>query len=1164
MKDVANVLAFSWSGAQSWCHDAGHGEEGVMEGPGARATAPQVKSLIRAVIWPGSLLLLFGLCGAVAVTKPAWSASPQEARENCRAAVGRSTIRACMQNREGSLGECRAQARARVQACINRALANARPDVPVAAPKEEQLEPLPEAKVEAIGFVAPPRTISDIADILDAEKPEAEKLAKLTAAAEATPPAGSTGDDLAKFYYDRGNARAELGRLSEAIADAEMALSVAHVSDDNLKARLEQFAGLQYLIAGDPKKALEIYSRQVRHAEKSRRARGMLFGGNRAISGIQMRLGDLEAAETALRRNLELIRHARTHGHPRWRRTYAKYGQSWEAEVELHRAMILEATGKMEEAEKSYRLAERRKRASLEAVLSLRNPPPVSQLLHGADNLAAGLARVLAAQGRLAEAEAEARRALLGRLKDQGKYHPSTPPFIISLAKILVEQGRYAEAERLAYVALDVSRVVGIDTDSQLMASVLLVVGSILSLQDKTEEAAAVFAELDRSIARWEPQRRVRYEFSAWRIHSLYASGRIEAGIAAAQTFLEREISRVGDKHYDTAKARGTLGFGYLKAGRLSEAVAEFKAAIPILIASTRDETGEDDLLGVQAHRRRLKNIFEGYIAALAASGAGRETAAETFGLADVIRGQSVQKAVSASSARLFANDPATADLIRSEQDLSKKMNAQLGALNNALALPSDQRDDQTVAALKASIGQIEAERDKTRADIIRRFPAYADLTDHRPPTIDGIRKALRHNEALLSFYFGRHKSFVWAVPKTGPLAFAQISATAAEIEAKVGELRAALEPKAAMIADIPPFDLTLAHQLYKLLLEPVEPAWKTAESLMVVTNGALGMLPLSLLPTTAAKPKPSGSPLFGSYRKVAWLARTHAVTTVPSAAALQTLRQLPPGPVTRESVVGFGDPFFSPEQAREAASGIGVPMQVASVDARGLPLRRRLVAGTRNIDNADLALLPRLPDTATELRAIARALRSDPERVLFLGEMANEQRVKQSDLSRYRVVAFSTHGLVPGDLDGLTQPALALSAPDVAGVEGDGLLTMEEILALKLDADWVVLSACNTGAGVEAGAAAASGLGRAFFYAGSRSLLVTNWSVHSASAAELVTGIFQRQAADPKLSRAKALQRSMLALMEGPGAVGADGRTEYTYAHPLFWAPYSIIGDSS
>ena len=116
--------------------------------------------------------------------------------------------------------------------------------------------------------------------------------------------------------------------------------------------------------------------------------------------------------------------------------------------------------------------------------------------------------------------------------------------------------------------------------------------------------------------------------------------------------------------------------------------------------------------------------------------------------------------------------------------------------------------------------------------------------------------------------------------------------------------------------------------------------------------------------------------------------------------------------------------------------------------------------------------------------------------------------------------------------------------------------------MALKLDADWVVLSACNTGAGAGAGAEAASGLGRAFFYAGTRALLVTNWSVHSQSARELVTDLFKRQADDPKLTRGEALRQAMMALMEARAIPTLTGKTEFAYAHPLFWAPYTIIGD--
>jgi CHAT domain-containing protein len=107
-----------------------------------------------------------------------------------------------------------------------------------------------------------------------------------------------------------------------------------------------------------------------------------------------------------------------------------------------------------------------------------------------------------------------------------------------------------------------------------------------------------------------------------------------------------------------------------------------------------------------------------------------------------------------------------------------------------------------------------------------------------------------------------------------------------------------------------------------------------------------------------------------------------------------------------------------------------------------------------------------------------------------------------------------------------------------------------------------VVLSACNTGAAQGAGAEAVSGLGRAFFYAGSRALLVTNWPVHSESARELVTDVFRRQATSPGLSRAEALRQAMMALLDGGEAKDKEGNTLFTYGHPLFWAPYSIVGD--
>jgi CHAT domain-containing protein len=291
----------------------------------------------------------------------------------------------------------------------------------------------------------------------------------------------------------------------------------------------------------------------------------------------------------------------------------------------------------------------------------------------------------------------------------------------------------------------------------------------------------------------------------------------------------------------------------------------------------------------------------------------------------------------------------------------------------------------------------------------------------------------------------------------------------------------------------------------------------------------------------------------------VPWLVRTHMVTTVPSASALRGLRRLPPGSDGRDSLAAFGDPFFNEQQAAEA--GPEAPPDEGAA-TRGIALKRRSVPQTEGADSADLGSLPRLPDTADELRSIALALAADPDKALHLGKEANEQAVKKMNLTGYRIVAFATHGLMPGDLDGLTQPALALSSPAVAGVEGDGLLTMDEILSLRLDADWVVLSACNSGGAAAVGAEAASGLGRAFFYAGTRAVLVTNWAVYSEPARELVSDLFRRQAHDPALTRSEALQQAMMALLDEGGEADADGNLSYTYGHPVFWAPYTLIGE--
>jgi CHAT domain-containing protein len=1123
-----------------------------------------------------SKLAALALGLTLAATQHASALTKDQAVENCRASVGRPIVQACMAgNKNGDREACRALAMPKVRACVIAALnsANGRANVAVSVPTEQgpSAEIAKQAAALPAGFVAPPRTITDITAILDSEKPDVAKIEKLRGDANAPIPSKSSREELAKFYYHRGNARASLGQMKEAIADADKALETARGAvDANLLGRLEQFAGIQYTLAGDPKHSLEILQRQIRDTNQPG-AKGFLFGAQRHISEILIRMGDLAQAEEYLHRNVSLIQEARTSGLPGWRTNYPVKGQSWESDVELNRAIIFEARGQFREAENSFRLAEQRRRGSIKNVLTIKNAPPETQLQQSADRMVVDQARMKAKQGRLAEAEADARRALLSRLKDQGKYNPATPLYIAGLANTLVEQGRYSEAEKLMRVTLEINRVIGISDTSESRVRELSSLATILNLQYKGKEAIELYAQVDQAMANWDPQLRQSFDIDGSRINSLYAAGQIDRGIAAAQALVKRDLAQIGENNFDTALARGNLAVGYMKAARNADAVREFRAAIPVLIAAARENADDENSSGIAMRSDRLQAIVEAYITLLdrGQTGNGDDAAAiETFALADAIRGRSVQRALTESSARAQIKDSELADLVRLEQDRTKQVNAQLGMLNNALALPSGQRDENGINVLNVAIKNLRGERDKLRVDIAKRFPSYANLIDPKPPSVDEIRATLKDDEAMLSFYFGRDSSFVWAVPKTGKVAFAAIHATYGDIGSKIHDLRKALEPDAAMVSDIPPFDLSAAYELYSLLLKPVESSWKPAKNLIVVTNGALGLLPLSLLPTAPAEAKDGDGSLFSGYRNVPWLARTHAVTLVPSAGALRTLRQLPPGSATRDPFVGFGDPIFNLAQAKEVEDEEKArAVVVASTDGvstvtRGVPLPRRSSPKTEGVNSADLGLLPRLPDTADELIAIAKALGLDPTKVLYLGKLANEHTVETTDLSHFRIVDFATHGLVPGELNGLTQPALALTAPAVAGVGGDGLLTMEKILALKLDADWVVLSACNTGAGAGAGAEAASGLGQAFFYAGTRTILVTNWSVHSASARELVTDLFRRQAADPKLSRAEALRLAMMALLDGKGFTNDSGKVLFSYGHPLFWAPYTIIGD--
>jgi CHAT domain-containing protein len=312
-----------------------------------------------------------------------------------------------------------------------------------------------------------------------------------------------------------------------------------------------------------------------------------------------------------------------------------------------------------------------------------------------------------------------------------------------------------------------------------------------------------------------------------------------------------------------------------------------------------------------------------------------------------------------------------------------------------------------------------------------------------------------------------------------------------------------------------------------------IESLFEGVRHVFVVPDAGLQSLPLGVLVT-----KEEQGPFtdFTGYRHVEWLAKKFALTTLPSVSSLRALRTYAKRTRASHPFIGVGDPVLKghPSEARSILASLFTSRGVADVNA--------------------VRQLPALPETSDELNEIAKSLGAGSSS-LFLRERANEQVIKGTDLSNAKVLAFATHGLVTGDLKGLAEPALALTPPEKGSELDDGLLTASEVAKLKLNADLVVLSACNTASpDGTPGAEALSGLAKAFFYAGSRALLVSHWPVMSDAAVKLTTGMLHYRAKNPTAGRAEALRRSMLALM--------NNEEKPHYAHPLFWAPFVVVGE--
>jgi CHAT domain-containing protein/tetratricopeptide (TPR) repeat protein len=816
------------------------------------------------------------------------------------------------------------------------------------------------------------------------------------------------------------------------------------------------------------------------------------------------------------------------------------------------------------------------------------------------------LAALYRDQGRFAEAEPLMKRALAISEKALGPDHPDVGSDLNNLAALYDDQGRYGEAESLYKRALAI-REKALGPDHPDVAAALNNLAVSYDFQGRIAETEPLYK---RALAISEKALGPDHPDVATAISNLAQLYQIQGRYVEAEPLYKRALAvsekALGPDHPDVGTRLDNLASLYFSQSDWARAADYWRRSTGVIVRRAQRGTfavGEALTGKRTSEAEQLSWVFWGLVKAVhrVASEQRNNTSLprEMFQTAQWAQSSEAAASLAQMAARGAKGAPKLATIVRERQDLVVEWQKRDVDRSAAVAQAPDKRSPQTEAENVARLADIDSRIANIDKQLKADFPDYAALASAAPLSTEDVQAQLGANEALVLFLDTPElmptpeETFIWVITKKESRWVRSDLGTPA-LTREVAALRCGLDYKGAwfdangiwgssLCTDLLkvaytrpdhdvfgkplPFDLARAHALYKGLFGPIEDLIKD-KHLLIVPSGPLTQLPFQVLVT--APPKNALPSAFADYRNVAWLARKHAITVLPAVSSLKALRVLAKKSHASDSYIGFGNPLLEGEPDKFKADRDAA--KLAREKRCDPTLRQRVVSmfglrgGTRaiarssgGIDVADIRTWAPLPETADELCDVAHDLGVDPKTHLYLGALATETKVKQlsedGSLAKYRIVHFATHGAVAGKISGAFEPGLLLTPPDKASDIDDGYLTASEIAALKLDADWVILSACNTAAGEAKDAQALSGLARAFFYAGARSLLVSHWEVASESTVKLVTKAVVELKAIPKIGRAEALRRSMLSLI----ATGKDYE-----AHPAFWAPFVLVGEGS
>lgn len=720
-------------------------------------------------------------------------------------------------------------------------------------------------------------------------------------------------------------------------------------------------------------------------------------------------------------------------------------------------------------------------------------------------------------QDKALEAEVRLRQAIAIRERHLGTANPDTLRSLGNLVGLLTKEGKYDEAGALQTRVIARRSVLPERNHEEGIAD-LGRMGAILAKEGRHDDAIAY-------------QRRAL----------ALALDTLDPGhpyIAIASTALARSIARqdpASDEYVDlmreaVARARGERT-RVLSAADVSGATAGERATA----AALSDNDGSDRS-GASVFALAL-TLYANH--ATAVRGEEAKLRAEAFRIAQDSTSSAATRALAGIVAREALGDTPLARLVRRQQDLAQDIRDLNQSLGKAMIGAAD-----TAAIARSRIGVLGRELGAIEERLRRAYPDYARLAVPQSLSEEEVRRRLRPGEALLLVTEGELYDFTFVVTAEAA-GWNAVPRMQSYLRGTIEAFRCEVDPKtcSGIWTASPLFDRRYAWDLYRFLVQPHEALLKDVKTLYVTTSGPLADLPFAAFITA----EPQGEDTDAALAATPWLADRFAIVNLPSVESLRIGRQRPEKRGALP-LIGYGAPVLAEAGGKRAATA-GLSPQAGPADPA-------------LADPARLRALPSLPGTEVELNAMAQALGADAT-AIHLGAEATETAVRTNDRLRdARIVAFATHGVLPGEIEGLAEPGLIFTPPGRATYADDGILTAAEAAGLDLSAEWVILSACNTGTTEGPGGGdALSGLARSFLHAGADALLASRWRVGDKVTAALTVETLVNARRNPAGGKAAALQSAMRAIRTGKRDDGSavEGWTS-DWAHPAAWAPFTLI----